>query len=650
MSTNTLKNVYLVQVNNIYGEGSQKSTYIPYAAGCLIAYCLQKSEITTYYSFKKIFYRRDPAADVVESMVSPYIVFFSCSVWNYEYNKLVAKKIKDRYPFCLIAFGGHHVSARPELLKAFPFIDFVIHQAGEEPTAELLKALREKKDLHCVSNLSFRTPNGKVVTTEFKPQIGTDYPSPYLCGVFDEIMKDDISFSMLFETNRGCPNSCAYCDWGALKSKVRMFSLERVKAEIDWFVTHKIDFIYCTDANFCLFDRDEEVVDYIIEASRKFGYPKVFHVNFTKNHLDLVFNVSSKMVKSGLAKAQTIAFQSLDPTVLKNVGRKNISSDHFHALLKRYEAERIPTYSELILGLPGETHDSFCKGICQLLEDGQHYAINVYPCELLPNSEMGQAYYRERFQIKSTLVPFLLMHSKEDLNLSEATEYAEYVTSTYSMDENAWAETMTFASFIQGLHNLGLTRAIAIYMRHVHNISYHTFYEELLAFAGNENHAVISKVYQRIKSLCTGVSIGKNSFVAKCPETGTMLWGFDELVFLEVYSELALFYEQLYQWLASRFKNDLVLKPLIEYQFDIIKKVGRKDITIRSEYDFFRFFQTVLLAEGNRPVLRRRQTTLLIHDPHPVDSFQSFACEIVWYGRNRRETDYTSSYYSVQVQ
>ena len=300
--------------------------------------------------------------------------------------------------------------------------------------------------------------------------------------------------------------------------------------------------------------------------------------------------------------------------------------------------------------MPGETYDSFCKGICQLLEDGQHYAINVYPCELLPNSEMGQAYYKEHFQIKSTLVPFLLMHSKEDMNLSEATEYAEYVTSTYSMDENAWAETMTFASFIQGLHNLGLTRAIAIYIRHVHNISYHTFYKKLLAFAGDETLTVISNVYKRIKSLCKGVSVGKNSFVAKSPGTGTMLWGFDELVFLEVYPELALFYEQLYQWLASWFSKDPVLKPLIEYQFDIIKKVGHKEITIRSDYDFFRFFQTVLLADGNQPVLERRQTTLLIHDPHPVDSFQTFAREIVWYGRNRRETDYTSSFYTVRIQ
>ncbi len=650
MNPDTLKNVYFVQVNNIYGEGTKKNTYIPYAAGCLIAYCMQQPEIVSHYAFQKILYRRDPAAEVAEKLQDPYIVFFSCSVWNYEYNKLVAKTVKERFPDCYIAFGGHHVSARPELLDAFPFIDFIFHQAGEEPTAALLKTLTGNRDLYAVPNLSFRDETGRAVTTEILPQTGTDYPSPYLCGVFDDLMQDDISFSMLFETNRGCPNSCAYCDWGALKSKVRMFPLERVKAEIDWFVAHQIDFIYCTDANFCLFARDEEVVDYILAANRAYGYPKIFHVNFTKNHLDLVFNVSSKMVKSGLSKAQTIAFQSLDPTVLKNVGRKNISSDHFHALLKRYEKEKISTYSELILGLPGETYDSFCRGICRLLEDGQHYAINVYPCELLPNSEMGQAWYKERFQIKSRRVPFLLMHSKEDMNASEVTEYAEYITSTYSMDEAAWAATMTFASFIQGLHNLGLTRALAIYARHAHSISYHSFYESLLAFAAREKATVLSHVYKKIKALCEGVSVGKNSFVAKCSATGTMLWGFDELVFLEVYPFLALFYEQLSPHLAGLFGNDPALPALLQYQFDIMKKIGTGDVTIENEYDFYHFFQTVLSAEEEPPVLRHRPTVLKIRDPHPVDSFPSFAREIVWYGRNRRETDYTSSYYDVAAE
>ena len=34
--------------------------------------------------------------------------------------------------------------------------------------------------------------------------------------------------------------------------------------------------------------------------------------------------------------------------------------------------------TELIMGLPGETYDSFCEGICKLIEAGQHNAMTVY--------------------------------------------------------------------------------------------------------------------------------------------------------------------------------------------------------------------------------------------------------------------------------
>ena len=48
------------------------------------------------------------------------------------------------------------------------------------------------------------------------------------------------------------------------------------------------------------------------------------------------------------------------------------------------------TYSELILALPGETYESFIKGIGKLFEIGQHFVFEVYNCMLLPNAVMGQ--------------------------------------------------------------------------------------------------------------------------------------------------------------------------------------------------------------------------------------------------------------------
>lgn len=640
-----MKNIYLVQINDIYA-GSQDSSYIPYATGCIEAYCLQNPLIAATFAFQKIIYRRRDVGEIVSGLHDPFMVLFSCSVWNTQYNLTLARAIKETFPACYIAFGGHHVSSAEGYLEKYPFLDFMAHREGEEPIAGLLECLALGNDFSGVPNISYRDADGNAVTTQYVPQTGSDYPSPYLTGVFDDIMQDDIAFSVLLETNRGCPNACAFCDWSTLKSKVRLFPIERVFAEIDWMVRHKIEYIYCTDANFCLFNRDKQIVDYVIDCHQKFGYPKFFHVNFTKTHQELVFDVSSKMIRCGLAKAQTVALQSMSPEVLKNIGRTNFSAEHFQYLMEKFAQEGIATYTELILGLPGETIDSFCEGICTLLERGQHFAIQVYPCELLPNSEMGQKAYRDRFRIGSIRVPFRLIHTVFTEDPDTVTEYAEFVTSTYSMRKEEWAASFLFASYIQGMHNLGLLRAVAIYLRYAHDVSFLRFYRELIAYSAAHPRLLLGRLYARIMTLCDGFIAGENAFVALCEDTGRILWGFDELLYLYAYKELDTFYSEIRDWAVQTFGESDPLTQLIGYQKDIIKKIGQPLVQIRASYDFYGFFRRVYL---NDPIpLEKKEILLQIEDAHPVSTFAQFARETVWYGRNRREPDYTSGFYPIR--
>ena len=639
-----MKNVYFVQANNVYGT-EVKNTYIPYSVGCIQAYCQKNETISKEYNFGKFIYTREAPERVIELLDNPFMVLFSCSVWNTEYNKTVAKAIKEAYPSCLITFGGHNVSNNENYLRDNDYIDFLTHRFGEEPTEGILESLATGKSLDDVPNISYRSEAGEIVTTAYAPQTGTDYPSPYLEGTFDEILKDDIVFSALFETNRGCPNSCSFCDWGSLKSKVRLFPMERVFAEIDWFVEHKIEFVFCTDGNFCLFNRDEEIADYIVHCKNTYGYPKMFRVCFTKNKFDFVFDIGTKFFKNGLDKAQTLSFQSMNEQVLKNVGRKNISTEKFRELMLKYNEINISTFSELILGLPGETYETFCEGVNILIENGQHYAINIYPCELLPNAEMGQKAYQEKFGIKSTRVPFKLIHSNESQKKDDIVEYSEYITSTDAMSEEEWAKSLLFASYIQGLHNLGLLRALAIFYRHEHNLSYNDFYNKLLSYSKENKGTLLNKVYERISRLCLGIISGSNELVATCEGLGDVLWGFDELIFLEFYKNLEAFYSEVKEYFKGIDSNDDVIDALFKYQLDIIKKIGVEHPVISSEYDFYSYFNNIFL--GGYEKLVNEKTTISVEDGVVVKDIHEFAREIVWYGRNRRATDYTSTNYKV---
>ena len=640
------KNIYFVQANDVYGT-DKKTTYIPYATGCIQAYCMQNKIISESYNFGKIIYSRKPVDDVITELVNPFMVMFSCSVWNMEYNKTLAKKIKSVYPECFITFGGHNITPDGKDLEKYSYIDFLTHRFGEEPTEGILESLALKSDLNCVANISFRNGNGEIITTKNEPQTGDDYPSPYLTGVFDEILKDDIQFSGLFESNRGCPNRCAFCDWSSLKSKVRLFPMKRVLAEIDWFVEHKIEYIYCTDGNFCLFDRDAEIADYIVECKEKYGYPQIFKAFFTKNRFNFVFDVSTKFFRSGLDKAKTISFQSMNQQVLENIGRKNISTEKFRELMKRYNDLNIATFSELILGLPGETYTSFCEGVRDLIENGQHFAINIYPCELLPNSEMGQQAYKEKFGIKSTRVPFKLIHSNSNQDTNEIVEYSEYITSTSSMNEIEWAHALLFASYIQGLHNLGLLRAVAIFCRQEYGITYDKFYNDLIDYSKNKESSLLNRIYTHVSSLCSGIITGENGLVSTCDDLGEMWWGFDEFIFMEFYKELDTFYKEIREFVLSRYSQNEIINNLFMYQHDIIKKIGKKEISIHNEYDFYSYYNEIY--SGGYKELQKKEICISLEDRSVVNSPADFAREVVWYGRNRRATDYTSPLYKPNI-
>ena len=72
----------------------------------------------------------------------------------------------------------------------------------------------------------------------------TVLPSPYLTGVFDETMKENPNERWLasWETNRGCPFSCAYCDWGsAIASKVSRMDMDKLEKELMWFAKIRLN-------------------------------------------------------------------------------------------------------------------------------------------------------------------------------------------------------------------------------------------------------------------------------------------------------------------------------------------------------------------------------------------------------------------------
>jgi putative methyltransferase len=408
------------------------------------------------------------------------IVGFSCYMWNFNKQMKLAKLLKEKNPNVLIVAGGPHIPNIPsDFFKQHPYVDIIVHNEGEITFAKILKEYTQKKDWSSICGITTPTHHslhGEKYPKEIKVQ------SPYTAGYFDQIidtMNDKgLEIWALWETNRGCPYQCSFCDWGSsLMNKVRKFSMPRLFSEIHYFASRKIENVYICDANFGMLPRDEDIADELAWTKQVYKYPSQIRGSFAKHSNNRVFNITKTLFDEKMIYGTTLSMQSMDMGVLAAIDRKNIGIKMYEDLQKRYNEEGLHTYSELILPLPKETYDSFLDGICSLLSAGNHEDIRVWELSLLPNAPMSQDTQR-------ALYSFGTAHKRIHLELpktpEDEIEHTEIVTSTNTMNLDEWVESYLFAIVVQALHCGYYTRYVSEFLVREGITTYRTFYEELI--------------------------------------------------------------------------------------------------------------------------------------------------------------------------
>lgn len=457
-----MKNVYLFQPQYAVEFRKEKNYWLPYSAGCLWAYAVQFADIVTNFTLKNLFYKRDPINTVLSRLENPTVCGFSCYLWNEQYCLKLARQIKEQWPNCLIIFGGSQVSGA--MLK-HNFIDSLVLAEGEEAFVTILK--------HIISN----TSPDKIYNRS--RLLDLNIPSPYTTGVFDKLIEENPNtiWAMTLETNRGCPYACTFCDWGGTTySKVRKFSINRVKEEMEWAAGHRVAYIFSADANFGIFkERDLEIAKIMRDAANDSMIESI-NLQFAKNSTEVVFEIAK--IVGPYCRGVTVSVQSMHEPTLDAIKRKNLEVNNIKQLMDLSKQHEVGTYTEVIIGLPLETKETWIDGLTNLLELGQHQSIDIWFAQLLENSEMASQHSREKYGISSILV-------KDYMNLDQTNdhvvEHTEIVAATNTMTTDEMVDSYMYAWMIIHWHIAGYTQIIAKYSRVVENISYKTFYNKLFA-------------------------------------------------------------------------------------------------------------------------------------------------------------------------
>lgn len=664
------KRIYFNEYNVRMGNFS----YLPLVSGLLRSYAETFPEVRKNYEFMPFIYDMDVPSRILEQYTeAPDIACFSSVMWNEQLNYHIASQVKKQWPNCLIIFGGPNVPMPPQhsvvdWMAAHPYVDLAVRAEGEEAFVEILKANIESGGALDWNNTKFNRFGGiagvawrRKITPllndydiqfcdgqrDFKRSMD-EYPSPYLEGLYDYLLewggREGRQFQAIIETNRGCPFPCTFCYWGkgGLSRKFRYKDMDRVFAEIDWMGRNRIKYVFNADSNFGMNDRDHEIADFIVSTKKKYGAPEKFRTCFGKNTDEKIFKIGALFHANQLEKGITLARQSNDVETLKNIRRNNIKMSTYVNLQRQFNDLEIPVYCELILGLPGETRETWRKGVDELLEAGTKNQLFIYLCQVFANTEMAEDEYRKNYGIQTRRIKLAEIHGQER-PLDFIQEFEDIVMATNSMPFKDWVESLRFSYVLMLFHSLKIAYYPMIYMLDKWGLKM----SEFIAFVAEEKFSLQKAPMMALeldfyKSLIQRMIVDGDHRGTIMPEYGDLYWDVEETSFLRVTQNTNQFYVELldiiFEFLDQKninYKNDLdqLLQSLLYQKLRIPQQPNdkeNKDREVEFDWNFPLYFEK-RFSSDSRLLVDQKQWMKI--EPESFEDLKDFAKRSILWGR-----------------
>src|SRR3990167_9265238 len=98
-----------------FNVGMGDISYLPLVSGLLRGHAETFPEVRENYEFMPFIYRMDLPSEIMANYTeAPDVATFSSVMWNAQLNYHIARIVKERWPDCLIIFGGPNVPMPPQ--------------------------------------------------------------------------------------------------------------------------------------------------------------------------------------------------------------------------------------------------------------------------------------------------------------------------------------------------------------------------------------------------------------------------------------------------------------------------------------------------------------------------------------------------------
>ena len=406
-------------------------------------------------------YPNDAISDIKKN--PPDVIAFSNYSWNSNLSEYVSSIAKEMNPNVFVIQGGtnfpHQAELQETFLKQRSNTDFYTLLEGEKSCSNIIERLinyncdRKKVFEKTIDGVVFIHPKTKTfMKGNYVERIKDldEIPSPYLTGLMDKFF--DGYLTPFIETNRGCPFTCSFCHTGAdYFHKLNKFSQQRVKDEINYIGQRagklKISNLHMADVNFGMYPQDRLTCEFLKESKEKYGWPKQIMATTGKNSKERVMEMTNIL---GDMFSINMSMQSMNEQVLKNIKRSNIKLDHMIVVNNHLIEKGRSTKAELIIGLPGESKETFINGLNNVLNSNSS-SVTIYTLMMLHGTEFKNPSYRKKFGYKGKyrIVPL----NFGEYDKKRIFDYEEVGITTKDMSFEDYLYLRVLALFVESLHN-----------------------------------------------------------------------------------------------------------------------------------------------------------------------------------------------------
>lgn len=290
--------------------------------------------------------------DVLESLLArdPKIIGVGVYIWNIEESTRLVGELKRVRPQIKVILGGPEVSYETQEQEITRLADYVVTGEADltfpRVCAEILNP-----------NSEIRNPKSQIIAAEL-PQFG-DLRLPY-----DLYSAEDIAHRVIYvEASRGCPYECEFC-LSSLDIPVRQAPVADFLAAMDSLLVRGVTQFKFVDRTFNLnLKTSRSILSFFLERYR----PGLFlHFEMIPDRLPESLRDLIRQFPAGALQFE-VGIQTFNDDVAGLISRRQDNALVETNLRWLREETGVHVHADLIVGLPGESIDSFARGFDRLV-------------------------------------------------------------------------------------------------------------------------------------------------------------------------------------------------------------------------------------------------------------------------------------------